>query len=458
MLAAVLARIPYETCPLCDGRDFAEEAIASVVENPLYKPELPPTQRWLRCRACTHVFVDGYLSEEARALLFAEAHPHQAFDHDFEAARLLSARTIESVRAVRQRADGRWLDVGFGNGSLVTTAAELGFEAVGIDLRAANVDALRAAGFEAHAVELIAHRPDDRYDVISLVDVLEHMPFPKPALVHAWSLLRDDGVLFLSMPNLDAHVWTTLTKRGLNPYWAELEHCHTFGRKRLERLLEECGFEPVRYAVSPRYRACMELIARKRPRRVEGDALRVNLGCGRTPLDGWVNVDAVALPGVDVVVDLERGRLPFADSSVAEFHASHLIEHIENGLALMQELHRVAKPDALATFRCPYGATDEADEDPTHVRRYFWKSWGYFSQPFYWRADYGYRGDWRVEEVVLIVGREHAGKSWAEMFQLVQRERNVVTEMVAKLRAVKPIREPKRELQKEMLVRFETPS
>jgi hypothetical protein len=40
----------------------------------------------------------------------------------------------------------------------------------------------------------------------------------------------------------------------------------------------------------------------------------------------------------------------------------------------MQELWRVAKPDAILGIRCPHGASDDADEDPTHVRRMFPRS------------------------------------------------------------------------------------
>ena len=87
--------------------------------------------------------------------------------------------------------------------------------------------------------------------------------------------------------------------------------------------------------------------------------LRLNLGCGRTILDGWINVDAVALPGVDVVADLDRCRtapLPFDDASAGEFLLSHVLEHLSDPLPLMQELHRIAAPGALATIRCPYGS------------------------------------------------------------------------------------------------------
>ena len=101
----------------------------------------------------------------------------------------------------------------------------------------------------------------------------------------------------------------------------------------------------------------------------------------------------------------------------------------------MQELHRIARPGAKAAFHLPYGSSDDASEDPTHVRLYFLNSFGYFSQPFYWRADYGYRGDWEVEDVVLTVDAELAGKSWDEVFRLVQRSRNVVKEMVGRRRS-----------------------
>lgn len=184
--------------------------------------------------------------------------------------------------------------------------------------------------------------------------------------------------------------------------------------------------------------------------------IRLNIGCGRAPLPGWINIDSAPLAGVDVVADLEAASLPFEDDSVTEIVGSHVLEHIRNSLGLMQELYRVAKPGACAVFRVPYGSSDDADTDPTHVRRYFWGSWGYFSQPYYWRADYGYRGDWELEDLLLLVKPEFKDKPWAEVYKAVEERRNVVTEMVAKLRTVKPMRSPLRELQRQTVIRFGT--
>jgi SAM-dependent methyltransferase len=178
---------------------------------------------------------------------------------------------------------------------------------------------------------------------------------------------------------------------------------------------------------------------------------RLNVGCGRNILPGWINLDAVALPGVDMVADLEKcatNPLPIETDSIDEFLLSHLIEHINNPLPLMQELHRIAKPDSKLVIRCPHGASDDAWEDPTHVRALFAQSFGYFSQPFYWRADYGYRGDWQPAKVIFVVdARTHQGMTVEAIAKQIEAQRNVVREMIAELVAIKPIRQPLRELQ-----------
>ena len=183
-----------------------------------------------------------------------------------------------------------------------------------------------------------------------------------------------------------------------------------------------------------------------RPPKPPPGSARLHLGCGTTIRPGWINLDRSRLPGVDVVADLDacaRTPLPFADDSIEEFFASHVLEHVHDTLALMQELHRIAKPGATAVFRVPYGSSDDADEDPTHVRRFFLKSFSYFCRLGYTHADYGYTGDWDTESIVLTVDeRRHAGKSFDQLFEEMRERRNVVREMIATLRAVKPARAP----------------
>lgn len=178
--------------------------------------------------------------------------------------------------------------------------------------------------------------------------------------------------------------------------------------------------------------------------------MNMNLGCGRNIMDGWANIDSVSLPGVDHVVDLDTGPgalARFAYEPVTNFFLSHVLEHIKNPLPLMQACWDVAAPNAYMEIRCPYGSSDDADEDPTHVRRMFLQSTGYFSQPYYWRADYGYLGDWRTDLITLFVDAQYDGVSDADVMSKVHTYRNVVREIVYEMRAVKPRREPLRALQ-----------
>ena len=159
-----------------------------------------------------------------------------------------------------------------------------------------------------------------------------------------------------------------------------------------------------------------------------GDELKLNLGCGKvlfpwTPEKeatrhpmlmlpktayeaDWRNVDALAMPGVDEVVDLFAYPWPWADNSVDEIWASHLIEHIPHAprracshasdnpwataaltdaqyhkaerwrelehldgfYAFFAEVYRVLKPGGIIGICAPYGKSDGALYDPQHTR------------------------------------------------------------------------------------------
>jgi SAM-dependent methyltransferase len=254
-------RIPFEGCPLCGGSNLKLWRTADCSPHPLYHPLVPRTMRWMRCGDCEHVFTDGYFSPEVMATVFERTLDDQKAGFAFEQQRFISARMVEKV--ARHATLGAWLDVGFGNASLLFTAQEWGFAPVGLDLRRDNVEALRKTGIEAHCQDLASLEGDARFAVISMADVLEHMPFPREGARAAHRLLKPRGILFVSMPHYDCAAWRLLDGANANPYWSELEHFHNFTRKRLYALLEETGFEPVAYGISERYRVCMEVIAKR---------------------------------------------------------------------------------------------------------------------------------------------------------------------------------------------------
>jgi SAM-dependent methyltransferase len=188
----------------------------------------------------------------------------------------------------------------------------------------------------------------------------------------------------------------------------------------------------------------------------EKDTLKkLNIGCGSKQLAGFVNLDKT--PPADVVFDLETcgqknrvgdcgwsapNRMPFEDNTFDRMLMSHCFEHIVNVMPMMEELHRIAKPGCSLVIVTPYGSSDNADEDPTHVRRVFKNTYLYFSQAAYGSADYGYRGDWKAIQRIFSVDGSLFGEDVdpVQVGMAVGQLRNVVVEFTVELRAIKPAR------------------
>lgn len=98
--------------------------------------------------------------------------------------------------------------------------------------------------------------------------------------------------------------------------------------------------------------------------------LKLNLGSGRNPLPGFLNVDKFGAP--DLRCDLERFPWPWPDNSVEEIVLNHVLEHLgestEIYLGVIKEIYRVCKPDAVVRIAVPHPRCDDFLNDPTHVR------------------------------------------------------------------------------------------
>ena len=98
--------------------------------------------------------------------------------------------------------------------------------------------------------------------------------------------------------------------------------------------------------------------------------IRLDIGCGVNKNPGFVGIDMQALPGVDIVHDLESFPWPLPDNCVITATASHLLEHINphKGVFInfMNEVWRVVKPYGQFAFVVPHGESPGYIQDPTH--------------------------------------------------------------------------------------------
>lgn len=104
--------------------------------------------------------------------------------------------------------------------------------------------------------------------------------------------------------------------------------------------------------------------------------MRLNLGACDRRVEGFISVD-ICEPA-DQIADLSQ-RWPWPDSSVDEVVAYDVIEHIENRIHFMNQLHRVLKRGAMATIETPNASKGAGFfQDPTHRAPWCMNSFQYF--------------------------------------------------------------------------------
>ncbi len=106
---------------------------------------------------------------------------------------------------------------------------------------------------------------------------------------------------------------------------------------------------------------------RKVPSDLFKDKKVLDIGCGRKKMPGAIGLDHMELPGVDVVANLNE-QLPFEDEMFDAVHADQVLEHIENIIGLVYEVHRILKPGGIFLAHVPYFRSSWAHIDVTHVR------------------------------------------------------------------------------------------
>lgn len=105
----------------------------------------------------------------------------------------------------------------------------------------------------------------------------------------------------------------------------------------------------------------------------------IDLGCGPSKKNGTIGLDILQLPGVDFVVDLEKGLSFIPDNSVDEYVTSHFLEHVDHFEFLMSEIHRTLKPGGKVKIIVPHFSNPYYYSDYTHKRFFGLYSFDYFS-------------------------------------------------------------------------------
>ena len=116
----------------------------------------------------------------------------------------------------------------------------------------------------------------------------------------------------------------------------------------------------------------------------------LHIGSGSRVLPGAETVDILALPGVDIVHDLDVFPWPYADNSFDLIYGHNVFEHLEDQIATMEEFWRILKPQGRIVLTVPYFRSVDAFTDSTHEHFFTSRSLNYFIDAKNSQSEYKY--------------------------------------------------------------------
>jgi 2-polyprenyl-3-methyl-5-hydroxy-6-metoxy-1,4-benzoquinol methylase len=156
-----------------------------------------------------------------------------------------SARQVAELQAITGLRAGRVLDIGSGYGFFRVALRDAGFEQEGLEVSAfARTVAQSSYDLESHGGLLGEHWTEwtERFDVVAMFDLIEHLRDPEELLAQTASVLRPGGYLAVKTPNIDCP-----EAEVFGPWYHSLkrEHLGFFSARSLTAAAARHGLEPV---------------------------------------------------------------------------------------------------------------------------------------------------------------------------------------------------------------------
>lgn len=108
----------------------------------------------------------------------------------------------------------------------------------------------------------------------------------------------------------------------------------------------------------------------------------LHLGCGRRKRPGALGVDIAPSAAADLRWDLDRVPWPLPGDAFETVVMIDVLEHVENVIAVMEEVYRVGRAGAAVEIQSPFAASHHLWTDPTHRRGFTSRSFKYFDPDF----------------------------------------------------------------------------
>lgn len=251
--------IYFDRCPICHGNGTPYYcAIPLFMAD--FSPVFNPVKLWMHCEACGQLYTFNFIKDIQLKLADEKTSGNEI--HIKPVLRLLPIFG-ELINRIQSYTNGnRLLEVGIGGGELIVAALEFGYHVEAVEIvetRARRISEM--LDIPVFVSDYNKFSTENKYDVITMGDVIEHVFDPVAAVRKTYDLLEENGILWISTPNFKSG-FSRIMKFD-DPMWNEPTHISYFSYDGFKKLLCENGFEILNYKISNRYNGSMEIIAKK---------------------------------------------------------------------------------------------------------------------------------------------------------------------------------------------------
>ena len=190
------------------------------------------------CKNCGHRWreIEDIIYEQILETNYPESYAGYRPDSKFLSA---SRRLIDRHIAPRVAPPAKLLDVGCGAGDFRRVAKDAGYDVYGIDASRASVEHCAAKGVTTVAEDFLTYDFGTKFDVISMIDVVEHLDDPGRFADRVVDLLNPGGLFYVKIPafgDLTVHLSNAFPRlSGL--LLGTPGHCQFFDRESMQAFL-----------------------------------------------------------------------------------------------------------------------------------------------------------------------------------------------------------------------------
>lgn len=186
------------------------------------------------CKTC------GFMqcSNVKEVLSFYEQLQDQSYEETRKPRGLQMKKILELIK--KYKSNCRLLDVGAGSGILVEQAIDMGYEAEGIEPSKWLAEKAHDRGLPVYEGALSNFKPKYLYDVVTVVDVIEHVTRPLDLLSNVYNLVSNDGIVVIVTPDIGSSVAKLL---GWKWWHYRIAHIGYFNKNTLNFALNNSGFK-----------------------------------------------------------------------------------------------------------------------------------------------------------------------------------------------------------------------